>query len=422
MDNENKNVQGNENEITPEQKVKEDIGNKIADAAAEIKEEIAEANGETVVEDNCAEECCECCDCDTPEEDCECCECIEAEPPTVTMKKSVFSLSLIAAALVGIICTVIGFRIPAWIENIPEGSAVATVNKDEITDLDVNYYIYAAAAEYANENSITQDQLADYDWDQVVDGEKLSDTLKQKAIDDAIDEVLMIQKGAANGIELTEDDEKSIDSQIAGIKASYGEDGFTLRARTMGISSIKQYTKMYKNSTVLADVQTDMEDNPDKYYPEDMSVLNDYIQNDNASVKHILIKVDDEATDEEKRAQAQEILDRINNGEDFDSLMEEFNEDTGEPEAGYTFTKGEMDIAFEEASFALKIGDVSDLVKSSYGYHIIKRVPGENELKAYWRADSSNKIKIKNGKFNKLSGADVMNDIVSAMDELNSQN
>ena len=48
MDNENKNFQ--ENELTPEERVQEDISTKIADAAAEVQEEIAEANGETFEE------------------------------------------------------------------------------------------------------------------------------------------------------------------------------------------------------------------------------------------------------------------------------------------------------------------------------------------------------------------------------------
>ncbi len=133
---------------------------------------------------------------------------------------------------------------------------------------------------------------------------------------------------------------KNIDSQISSIKANYGEEGFALRARTMGIPSIKQYTKMYYNAMTSQTVQDDILENPDKYYPEDKSVLSDYMQKDKASVKHILIKVDsgaDEATTEEKRAQAQSVLDRLNAGEDFDALMAELNEDTGEPAEGYTF-------------------------------------------------------------------------------------
>ncbi|MBQ7900625.1 MAG: peptidylprolyl isomerase, partial [Clostridia bacterium] len=60
----------------------------------------------------------------------------------------------------------------------------------------------------------------------------------------------------------------------------------------------------------------------------------------------------------------------------FNSLVEQYGEDPGmasQPE-GYLFTKGQMVEEFETAAYALKVGAVSGIVESSYGYHIIKRV------------------------------------------------
>lgn len=85
------------------------------------------------------------------------------------------------------------------------------------------------------------------------------------------------------------------------------------------------------------------------------------------TAKHILVK--DENI-------AENILARINNGEDFDKLMFKYTEDIGtqnNPD-GYTFARGVMVKEFEDASFSLKVGEVSGIVKSDYGYHIIKRV------------------------------------------------
>ena len=91
--------------------------------------------------------------------------------------------------------------------------------------------------------------------------------------------------------------------------------------------------------------------------------------------KHILIKNDIGEDAENNRKLAEQLLERIRGGEDFDTLMTEYTEDPGiqsEP-GGYYFFRGEMEENFEEASFALAEGEVSDIVDSSYGYHIIWR-------------------------------------------------
>ena len=69
------------------------------------------------------------------------------------------------------------------------------------------------------------------------------------------------------------------------------------------------------------------------------------------------------------------IRDRARSGEDFATLVSQYNEDPGLTEDGYYFGPGEMVEEFEDASFALAEGEISDVVKTSYGYHIIKKQP-----------------------------------------------
>jgi foldase protein PrsA len=74
-------------------------------------------------------------------------------------------------------------------------------------------------------------------------------------------------------------------------------------------------------------------------------------------------------------AQAQDLLARTKQGEDFSALARKYSEDPGSAvkggDLGY-FTTGRMVEPFEKAAFGLKINEVSDVVKSPFGYHIIK--------------------------------------------------
>ncbi len=78
-----------------------------------------------------------------------------------------------------------------------------------------------------------------------------------------------------------------------------------------------------------------------------------------------------------KQSEAFAILDRIKNGEKFGKLAKELSTDTGSAKRdgnlGY-FTRGKMVKAFEEVAFKLQVGQVSEPVKSEFGYHVIKRL------------------------------------------------
>ncbi len=88
---------------------------------------------------------------------------------------------------------------------------------------------------------------------------------------------------------------------------------------------------------------------------------------------HILIKAD-AANDAVARAKAESVLKRLSK-EDFGKVASQVSDDPGSKlkngELGF-FSKGQMVKEFEEAAFSLPIGQVSGLVKSSFGYHIIK--------------------------------------------------
>jgi peptidyl-prolyl cis-trans isomerase D len=87
--------------------------------------------------------------------------------------------------------------------------------------------------------------------------------------------------------------------------------------------------------------------------------------------RHILVK--DEAT-------AKTVKERLDKGEDFAKVAKELSQDTGSKESGGDlgwFGAGKMVAEFETAAFKLKVGEISDPVKSQFGYHIIQALGHE---------------------------------------------
>ncbi len=78
----------------------------------------------------------------------------------------------------------------------------------------------------------------------------------------------------------------------------------------------------------------------------------------------------------EKQSVALEILDKLNKGESFAKLAEQYSTDGTRKRGGDLgyFGRGMMVREFEEAAFKLNKGETSGLVKTQFGYHIIKRL------------------------------------------------
>lgn len=96
------------------------------------------------------------------------------------------------------------------------------------------------------------------------------------------------------------------------------------------------------------------------------------------TVRHILINVSKDAPADQvdaAKAKAQALLDQIKGGADFAATAKNASEDTASASNGgllQPFERGDMVLPFSDAAFNLKVGQVSDLVRSDYGWHIIK--------------------------------------------------
>ena len=121
----------------------------------------------------------------------------------------------------------------------------------------------------------------------------------------------------------------------------------------------------------------------EKLYQKIIEDINPEISDDEArtiTVEHILIKtynLDESGRRVEynefsknlARNKAEEALERAKAGENFESLCSEYSDDTV---MTYSFGKGEMDAVFENTAFNLGNDEISDIVETEYGYHIIK--------------------------------------------------
>ncbi|MBE6913093.1 MAG: hypothetical protein E7473_11280 [Ruminococcaceae bacterium] len=218
--------------------------------------------------------------------------------------------------------------------------------------------------------------------DQDFDGKKGIDILKEQA------ENLLKQMEAGKklakekGIELSEEDKKSLEEQKnADVDSMGGRKAFIEDLEAQGLNE-EFYDYMMEASLYFSKYQQKFAETFDLSADEIMQFVEDgkFIR-----VKHILIMPAEDKSDiEEKKVLAEEIAARAVAGEDFDALIKEFGQDPGMEsaphgyiidETGSTPSGSGMVPEFTEASVALEVGGVSAPVQTDYGFHIIKRYP-----------------------------------------------
>lgn len=113
--------------------------------------------------------------------------------------------------------------------------------------------------------------------------------------------------------------------------------------------------------------------------------------------RHILVKVPPSAAaaqEEEARTRAEALLSALRNGEDFATVAQQHSEDTATAAKGGDldyFSRGHMVQPFEDAAFSLPVGQLSELVRSPFGWHIL-RVEDQREAKTTLLAEVTQEI------------------------------
>lgn len=239
----------------------------------------------------------------------------------------------------------------------------------------------------------------------------------------------VLSVAADNGISLSKDDEKEIEDMMTQIKSSYG-DKLNDALKQSGFDSLDQLKEVQKLQKLYSKAYEAFNENP----TEHMKGFKDYrkeLSDDKITVKHILIKFPDgvnkDSSDDEKaetKKKAEKVLEMVNAGEDFDSLIEKYNEDPGAGKNGYTFANdGTMVQEFTDAAFALEVGKVSGLVETSYGYHIIKRTDRIPTFEEYSKiVGKKMTVKLNRPYYSKLSVDVNLEDYISESQQSGSNN
>jgi len=203
----------------------------------------------------------------------------------------------------------------------------------------------------------------------------------KQAVEQLISAQLLFQAAAKMEIK---DLDKQIDAKLAQGKERFkDEQEFqkAIKELEMNEKELREYTRRdllitqfvettFVAKTVVseADIRSFYDNNQDKFK-----------QDEAVKASHILIGVDDNATVDEKkkaREKADKLKKELVGGADFAALAKGNSTCPSAPQGGDLgfFGKGQMVPSFEKAAFALKPGEVSDVVETQFGYHIIKLV------------------------------------------------
>jgi len=191
---------------------------------------------------------------------------------------------------------------------------------------------------------------------------------------------LAYQKSQAEGIKISQ---KEIDDAVAESKKNFADETkWEENMKAQGIDKVSFLQSVNRNLAINKLIQTNVFDkitvtdaDAKAYYdqhPQEMQ------KPEEIRASHILVRLPQGTTDDQKKvakARIDEAAKKAKAGEDFAALAKTYSQDPGSAEQGGDlgfFAKGKMVPAFDAAAFALKVGQISDVIETQFGYHVIK--------------------------------------------------
>jgi len=205
------------------------------------------------------------------------------------------------------------------------------------------------------------------------------DEIFRGVLDQMIAVRLLSQESTARQIDVPDAD---VEARFAEIRQQFPtEDAFNqaLASQTMTAERLKSDIRSDLAVMQLLSAEIDPkvsvgESDSKTFYDEN---LERFHEDEAVRASHILIRVApdaDEAAKAKARSEAESVLQQLQSGGDFAALAKEHSQDASAAQGGDLdfFSRGQMVPPFETAAFALKAGEVSDVVETQFGLHIIK--------------------------------------------------
>ena len=211
-----------------------------------------------------------------------------------------------------------------------------------------------------------------------ISGDQLA-ALKKDILDGLIEREVLYQESQKAGIKI---DDKKIDEQLADIKKRFpSEAEFQTALSKMKLSENEVKMQILRGLAIRALIEQQIaskivitETETRAYYDSNPQMFKKPPQ---VKASHILIKFDagaDETQKAEARKKIEAVQQKVKAGGDFAELAKEYSEGPSKTRGGDLgfFRRGQMVKPFEDAAFAMKPNEVSEIVETRFGYHLIK--------------------------------------------------
>jgi parvulin-like peptidyl-prolyl isomerase len=257
------------------------------------------------------------------------------------VRRLILVASMLAASLVVSACSGLPFQLPG------QAGVAATVNDKPIT-----------LAAYERQVTLATTYLKNQGVDDTTEeGKQTLATMRDELLDQMIDQEIINQAAAKEGLSVTS---AEIDAQIAEtvvqaggqeiLDAWYTSSGFTKEEYRQAVSEQLTGDKLFNKVTAGTPATADQ-----------------------VHARHIMLAT---------KAEAEAVVARLKNGEDFAKVAQEVSMDEGSKAEGGDlgfFPRGMMIPEFENVAFALEPGKFSDPVETSYGFHVIMVVERDTQ-------------------------------------------